>query len=78
MIDDDRVTARFVTSLLTTEGYDVIVAEDGEHAMKMAVEHRPVQRSDARNMFKNFQKRGRLTDELLILRFTHFINLNLM
>ena len=34
--DDDRVTARFLTSLLQEKGYDVLVAEDGEQALESA------------------------------------------
>jgi len=39
--DDDRVTSRFVRSLLEGEGYEVLVADDGEHAIELALEHRP-------------------------------------
>jgi DNA-binding response OmpR family regulator len=39
--DDDRVTSRFVSSLLEGEGYEVLVAADGEHAVELALEHRP-------------------------------------
>ena len=39
--DDDRVTSRFVRSLLEGEGYEVLVADDGEHAVELALEHRP-------------------------------------
>lgn len=39
--DDDRVTTRFVSSLLESEGYEVLVAEDGEHAFELARQHRP-------------------------------------
>ena len=39
--DDDRVTSRFVRSLLQGEGYEVLVADDGEHAFELALEHRP-------------------------------------
>ena len=39
--DDDRVTSRFVKSLLEGEGYEVMVANDGEHAIELALEHRP-------------------------------------
>ncbi len=39
--DDDRVTTRFVSSLLESEGYEVLVAEDGEHAFELALQHRP-------------------------------------
>ena len=41
VVDDDRVTLRFVQSLLEREGWDVLVAEDGEHALELAREHRP-------------------------------------
>jgi len=39
--DDDRVTSRFVSSLLEGEGYEVLVAADGEHAVELALEHEP-------------------------------------
>jgi DNA-binding response OmpR family regulator len=39
--DDDRVTSRFVSSLLEGEGYEVLVADDGEHALELALEHTP-------------------------------------
>jgi two-component system response regulator ResD len=34
--DDDRVTARFLQSLLSEKGYDVAVAEDGGQALELA------------------------------------------
>ena len=39
--DDDRVTSRFVSSLLEGEGYEVLVADDGQHAVELALEYRP-------------------------------------
>ena len=39
--EDDPVTARFVGSLLEEHGYDVVVAEDGDHALEMAAEAAP-------------------------------------
>ena len=39
--DDDPVTSRFVRSLLESEGFDVLVAEDGEQALRLAGEHHP-------------------------------------
>ena len=39
--DDDPVTARFVRSLLEGQGYEVLVAEDGDHAMELALAHPP-------------------------------------
>jgi DNA-binding response OmpR family regulator len=39
--DDDRVTARFLDSLLREKGYDVAVADDGERALEMAAARRP-------------------------------------
>ena len=34
--EDDPVTRRFVVSLLEERGYQVLVAEDGEHALQLA------------------------------------------
>lgn len=39
--DDDRLTARFVSSLLREEGFEVLVAEDGDHALELALKHQP-------------------------------------
>jgi DNA-binding response OmpR family regulator len=39
--EDDPVTRRFVVSLLTERGYEVLVAEDGEHAIATATTARP-------------------------------------
>ena len=39
--EDDPVTRRFVVSLLEERGYEVLVAEDGEHALDIAVSARP-------------------------------------
>ena len=39
--EDDPVTARFVGSLLEEHGYDVVVAEDGDHALEIAAEAAP-------------------------------------
>jgi len=35
--DDDPVAARFVASLLQDRGYEVTVAEDGNHAVELAL-----------------------------------------
>ena len=39
--EDDPVTRRFVVSLLEENGYEVLVAEDGEHAVATAISARP-------------------------------------
>jgi DNA-binding response OmpR family regulator len=39
--EDDPVTRRFVVSLLEERGYEVLVAEDGEHAVSLAVSATP-------------------------------------
>lgn len=39
--EDDAVTRRFVVSLLEERGYQVLVAEDGEHAVSLAVGSTP-------------------------------------
>ena len=39
--EDDPVTSRFVASLLEDQGYRVLVAEDGEHAVRLALDERP-------------------------------------
>ena len=39
--EDDPVTRRFVVSLLEERGYEVLVAEDGEHAVATAMSARP-------------------------------------
>ena len=39
--DDDRVTARFLHSLLSEKGYEVDVAEDGEQALELVGTHHP-------------------------------------
>ena len=39
--EDDPVTRRFVVSLLEERGYEVLVAEDGEHAVNLAVSAAP-------------------------------------
>ena len=39
--EDDPITARFVSSLLREQGYEVLVAEDGEHAVELALKHEP-------------------------------------
>lgn len=39
--DDDRLTARFLHSLLSEKGYDVAVADDGEQALELVATHRP-------------------------------------
>ena len=39
--EDDPVTRRFVVSLLEERGYEVLVAEDGEHAVSLAISATP-------------------------------------
>lgn len=39
--DDDRVTARFLHSLLSEKGYEVAVADDGEQALELVTTHAP-------------------------------------
>ena len=39
--EDDPVTSRFVTSLLREKGYQVLVAEDGNHAYQLALDQNP-------------------------------------
>ncbi len=39
--EDDPVTRRFVVSLLEEKGYEVLVAEDGEHAIATATTAQP-------------------------------------
>jgi DNA-binding response OmpR family regulator len=39
--EDDPVTSRFVHSLLVDQGYEVLVVEDGEDAVRLALEQRP-------------------------------------
>ena len=39
VVDDDVVTARFIASLLREHEFDVLVAEDGEHALELVREH---------------------------------------
>ena len=39
--EDDPVTRRFVVSLLEERGYEVLVAEDGEHAVSTAASATP-------------------------------------
>jgi DNA-binding response OmpR family regulator len=39
--EDDPVTRRFVVSLLEERGYEVLVAEDGEHAIAIATTTEP-------------------------------------
>ncbi len=39
VVDDDAVTARFIASLLRENGYDVLVAEDGVHALELVDRH---------------------------------------
>ena len=41
LAEDDPVTARFVGSLLEEHGYQVVVAEDGDHALQIAAEAAP-------------------------------------
>ena len=39
VVDDDPVTARFIASLLRENAYDVLVAEDGAHALELVGRH---------------------------------------
>ena len=39
--EDDPVTRRFVVSLLEERGYEVLIAEDGEHALEAAMLAKP-------------------------------------
>ncbi len=39
--EDDRVTLRFITSLLEEQGYAVLPAEDGRRAQELALERQP-------------------------------------
>jgi DNA-binding response OmpR family regulator len=39
--EDDPVTRRFVVSLLEERGYEILVAEDGEHAIAIATTTEP-------------------------------------
>ena len=39
--DDDRMTARFLHSLLSEKGYHVAVADDGEQALELVGTHHP-------------------------------------
>ena len=39
--DDDPITARFLGSLLESEGYEVLTAEDGDQAVALATAHAP-------------------------------------
>ncbi len=39
VVETDKITARFVSSLLREDGYEVLVAGDGEHAVQLAKEH---------------------------------------
>ena len=39
VVDDDAVTARFIASLLRENGYEVLVAEDGAHALDLVARH---------------------------------------
>ena len=39
--DDDKVTARFLHSLLSEKGYDVAVADDGQQALEQVAANAP-------------------------------------
>ena len=39
--EDDPVTSRFLASLLDEKGYEVLTAEDGDHAYELAVRRHP-------------------------------------
>lgn len=40
-VDDSRVMRDLLGAALISAGYDVATAEDGEHGLRMAQEHRP-------------------------------------
>lgn len=39
VVETDKITARFLSSLLRGDGYEVLVADDGEHAVQLAKDH---------------------------------------
>jgi len=39
VVDDDALTARFIASLLREYDYDVLVAQDGVHALELLKRH---------------------------------------
>ncbi len=39
VVDDDTLTARFIASLLREHGAEVLVAEDGAHALELVEKH---------------------------------------
>ena len=39
VVETDKITARFLSSLLREDGYEVLVAGDGEHAVQLAKDH---------------------------------------
>lgn len=39
--EDDPITRKFVATLMTQQGFEVIEAEDGEHALELVEAHRP-------------------------------------
>jgi CheY-like chemotaxis protein len=41
VIEDSAVIRRVIQVILTGEGYDVMVAENGREALSMALQHRP-------------------------------------
>jgi DNA-binding NtrC family response regulator len=41
IIEDEKITRRSLTDILTTEGYDVTAAEDGEEGLKLFFSERP-------------------------------------
>ena len=41
VVDDDEITKRFLTSLLTDEGYELDVAAHADQALELCLTHRP-------------------------------------
>ncbi|MFZ4619544.1 MAG: sigma-54-dependent transcriptional regulator [Bacteroidota bacterium] len=41
IIEDEKITRRSLSDILTTEGYDVVSAEDGEEGLKLFTSERP-------------------------------------
>ena len=41
VVDDDEAVQRFYSTILGTKGYEVLVAENGQHGLKMVYRERP-------------------------------------
>ena len=71
VVDDDEAIQRFYTAVLETEGYDIIVAEDGEQGLRMVYHERPDLIISDLDMPKmngyEFCKLVRIMDEIPIL-----------